>query len=289
MAHHQGVGEGRLRGRDLARPYRGIRASADLNPDDLVQACRSYAPVLADHHFSHLTAARLWGCPLPTPFDRREPLHVTAASPGRAPRAVGVIGHHAKLATVALRHGLPVSDAASTWLQLAAMLPVDELVVCGDHLLMVPHVLDPHDLRPYVSLDELRERTAAFSGRGARTAASALKRVRRGSESRPETLLRLLLSREGLPEPELNVGVTDADGRWLGRGDLVYPRWRTVVEYDGDGHRSSRRQYERDMTRIEDFVHAGWSVVRVRSRGLFVTTGATAARVERALRSHGWT
>jgi hypothetical protein len=63
--------------------------------------------------------------------------------------------------------------------------------------------------------------------------------LRPGAESRPETLLRLLLGRAGLPEPEVNVDIRDDSGRFLGRADLVYPPWRTIVEYDGDQHRTS--------------------------------------------------
>ena len=39
---------------------------------------------------------------------------------------------------------------------------------------------------------------------------------------------------------------------------------------------------------VEDFAGADWSVVRVRSRRLFVTSDDTVARIERALRRGGW-
>jgi very-short-patch-repair endonuclease len=98
----------------------------------------------------------------------------------------------------------------------------------------------------------------------------------------------LLLVRAGIPEPSLNVGVSSRQGRLLGRGDLVWPEWRTVVEYDGDNHRTSDKQYDRDIRRIEDFVAAEWRVVRVRKRGLFVATSDTVARVRSALAAGGW-
>jgi very-short-patch-repair endonuclease len=91
-----------------------------------------------------------------------------------------------------------------------------------------------------------------------------------------------------MPEPSLNVGVTSREGRLLGRGDLVWPEWRTVVEYDGDNHRTSDKQYDRDIRRIEDFVAAEWRVVRVRKHGLFVATSDTVARVRSALTAGGW-
>jgi hypothetical protein len=186
------------------------------------------------------------------------------------------------------RYGLPVSDPESTWLALALLLPVDELVACADHMILGPYILDPHDPRPYTTLHQLSLRLAAFSGRGARNARRALTLARVGSKSRPETLLRLLLGRAGIPEPRLNIDVTEWNGKVLGRGDLVWPEWRTVVECDGDEHRTNTTRYDRDTHRVEDFVAADLKVVRVRQRRLFVTKADTIARVEGALRSALW-
>jgi hypothetical protein len=182
-----------------------------------------------------------------------------------------------------------VSGPAATWLALAAVLPHDELVAAGDHLVLDPYQLDPADLRPYATIEQLNLALASFHGHGARSAASALPLIRRGAESRPESLLRLLLGRAGLPEPRLNIDVTDDAGRWLARCDLVYPRYRTVVEYDGDHHRANTRQYEKDMTRVENLTIAGLTVVRVRKYGLFSAPRETVERVKRALRVGGWT
>ena len=247
----------------------------------------AYLPALRDgQYFSHTTAARLWGCPLR--FDPAEPLHVTAVLPGRAPRRPGVIGHHARELSAVDRKGFPVTSAVQTWLSLAAVVPVDELVVAADHLLLDPYQLDPADIRPYVTLEQVAEAVDRFHGRGARAAASALQLARVGAESRQETVLRLLLHRAGLPRPELNIDVMDAAGRVLGRGDLVYPAFRTVVEYDGEQHRLDDRQYERDEHRIESFFGAKWDVVRVRKAGLRAARADTVERVTRALMRGGW-
>jgi len=245
--------------------------------------------VLGSHHFfSHLTAARLWGCPLRAVSD--EPLHVSATQPARAPRRRGVVGHHADPASeIVTRGGFPTSDPIATWLAIASIVTLDELVVAADHLVLDPYQVDPRDIRPFTSIEALRPAVDRFHGRGARRAASALHLVRQGAESRPETLLRLLLQRAGLPEPQPNREVRDDTGRWLGRADLVYADFRTVVEYDGDQHRSSRAQYEKDIIRWERFIAADWRVVRVRAGGLFVTPEATVQRVRRALHSGGWT
>jgi hypothetical protein len=43
----------------------------------------------------------------------------------------------------------------------------------------------------------------------------------------------------GLPEPEVNPDIRNASGRFVGRGDLVYRRWRVIVEYDRVGGREN--------------------------------------------------
>ena len=188
-----------------------------------------------------------------------------------------------------MRRGVPTSDPVSTWLAIASVVSLDELVVAADHLILDPYQLDPWDIRPFTSFTALVAAVQKFHGRGARRAASALDLVRQGAESRPETLLRLLLQRAGLPESEPNREVRDDAGRWLGRADLVYPAFRTVVEYDGDQHRMDRAQYEKDIIRWERFIAADWRVVKVRAGGLFATPEATVQRVRSALLAGGWT
>ena len=279
-----------MRGADLERPFHGVRSLTE-SEISVIGTCRAFEPLLRPGlFFSHLTAARLWGCPLPQSIARGAAIHVTATAPTRAPEGRGVIGHQSRpeLAATNRRYDLPVADAALTFCQLASVLPLDDLVAVGDHLVLDPAVLDPHDIRPHVTLGELQTRVRCFTGRGARAAASAIGLVRQGAESRPETLLRLLLGRAGLPEPEVNPELTDATGRWLGRADLVYREWRVIVEYDGDQHRTDSRQYEKDIARFEKFVDAGWNVVKVRKTGLFTQPRGTVARVERALTQRGW-
>lgn len=60
------------------------------------------------------------------------------------------------------------------------------------------------------------------------------------------------------------------------------------MEYDGDQHRTSTAQYEWDMMRREALTRAGWTVVYVRWRGLFVNPAHTADRVRSALERAGW-
>jgi hypothetical protein len=143
--------------------------------------------------------------------------------------------------------------------------------------------------RPFVRLEELQERVALYRVRGKRTAARALELVRPGAESRPETLLRLLLVDDGLPEAELNVAVYGKDGEFLARVDMLYRAFRVVVEYDGDQHRTDQRQFDRDMGRLDDLAAQGWRVVRVGARSLYRDPQDAVNRVRRALMAGGWT
>jgi len=271
-ARAAGLGDGRLRGADLARPFRGVRSAHPVSP------AAAYAPLLRPgDRFSHTTAAELWPLPLPT----AGAVHVTATPPRNAPRGAGVIGHAAR-GRIVMRGGLPVSDPLTLFVELATVLREEDLVAVGDALVLDPAVLDPLDLRPWATLDELRSGCADSRAPGSRRARRAAARVRQGAESPRETRLRLILLAAGLPEPELNQDVRDARGRWIGRFDMVYREAKVIVEYDGDQHRTSRDQYEKDMVRIERAIAAGSTVVRVRASGLN-RPAETVARVRAAL------
>ncbi|MGA1838422.1 hypothetical protein VD659_16000 [Herbiconiux sp. 11R-BC] len=280
-----GLSRGRMRGHDLARPFRGARVVRSVRPT-LLERCAAYAcRCPPGHFFSHVTAALLWNVPLPRELERGGALEVAVLKPGAMPRSAGIRGH--RLAgdgiRVVKRHGLDVADPASLWCQLARVLSHDDLVAAGDHLVLVPARPDPADPRPYVELSELQRRVAAFRGRGAPALRRAMAAVRQGAESRAETHLRLAIVRAGLPEPELQGEIRNARGRFLGRADMVYRFQRVIVEYNGDHHRTDPQQFEDDLVRIESFRDDGWTVVEVRKRGLYVTLSATLARIRRAL------
>jgi len=281
-----GLGRGRLSGPDLARPFHGVReARPDQDPDPAdvaARLARSYLPLLRpEDRFSHSTAAHLWPLPLPRGLDE---LHVSTTRHGCRPRSRGVTGHESSHGSPVLRDGLPVSDPVGLFVELGTLLTIDDLVAVGDALVLDPEVLDPRDPRPWITHDELRRGVGAHPRTpGLAAARRALALVRVGAESRPESLLRLLLIRAGLPEPELNQILFDSRDRRLGRFDLVYREARVIVEYDGDQHRTSTVQYDRDIRRLERAREASWAVVQVRARGLLIDPADTVSRVRRAL------
>lgn len=282
----------RLRRVDLSRPFRGMRsAHAGGETAELVFRCRALviaAP--AGAFLSHLTAATLWPLPVPPRSTRGSALHVSVRHPARAVRRVGVVGHtvHDPSVTVVWRSGLPLVDPASLFCQLAHVLTLPDLVAVGDALIHVPPYRRWGDDRPWLDLDALTLRVTEYRGRGKARAVAALGVLDAGSESRPESILRVTLTRAGLPRPEANGEIRSASGVFMARADLVFRRWRVVVEYDGDQHRTSRQQYVRDVERHAALGECGWTVVRVLADELFSRPRDVAARVEAALRRAGW-
>lgn len=251
----RGVGRDRLRAGDLVTPHRGTRASAPVG-DDLRSRARAIRPLLTEgRHLSHVTAAELLGMRVPPRAGRA--LHVTFPQAARAMRRPGVVGHRTRYPapTVVTSDGLPVSDPVEAWLESAAILGVDDLVVMGDGLV--------RRRSPVATLDALWARIDRPGRRGAAKLRTALGLMRPGTDSAPETMLRLLIVRHGLPEPVPNAELTDARGRVVGHGDLVWPDRRLVVEYDGRHHAEDDRQFSIDIRRLNAIQAAGYRVIRV--------------------------
>lgn len=69
---------------------------------------------------------------------------------------------------------------------------------------------------------------------------------------------------------------------------MVYRRYRVIVEYDGDQHRTDTRQYDHDVGRLDRFAAHGWRVVRLTGRAFATDRATCLARIEQALVSGGW-
>ncbi|HEU5222809.1 MAG TPA: hypothetical protein VFU07_03915 [Candidatus Lumbricidophila sp.] len=277
-----GVSRERLRGRDLHAPFSGVRTTEPML--DLESRCRAFSTVMrADDHFSHVTAARLWGIPLPAAFEADPRLHVTRTR-GSATVRRGLVGHETSPRLVLVQRGLALSTPADTWCELATCrlpggrtLTRDELIVAGDRLFAWP--------QPLATRGEVADAMIRHTGgRGIRVLREALREVRPGSASPRESRLRLLVVRAGFPEPELNGPIRLRIGTTV-HGDLVFRAYRVVLEYEGDQHRTDARQFMRDVDRVNSLNDAGWRVIRVH-RG---TSDATVlAWLEAGLRARGW-
>lgn len=115
---------------------------------------------------------------------------------------------------------------------------------------------------PLCTLQELSDMSGSW-GRtvGAARLRLALPQIREGVESPRETVTRLALAGAGFPEPVVAHDVFQ-DGRFLGRVDLAYPKFRIAIEYDGK-HHWTEEQALKDIARINRIQQAGWLVIRV--------------------------
>lgn len=273
-----GIGTERLRRTDLMRPFHGVRATGAV---DVVSA---YLPIMAPHQFfSHGTAALLHGMRLPRRVSDDPDVHVGVFAPDRAPRMDGVCGHELRpaLARLERRPDYPLTDPISTWVALASTLTVEELVVAGDGLISRQ--------RPRASLDDIRDATRRVRrARGVDRLRTAAPLLRAGTDSARETGLRRCLQRAGLPEPEVNGRIVNEADAFLAFGDLVYRRWRVIVEYDGGQHRDDEWQYHRDIDRLDDLMAAGWRVVRINKTHLRSGGAIAVKKVRDALVAGGW-
>ncbi|KDE99558.1 hypothetical protein Y900_011550 [Mycolicibacterium aromaticivorans JS19b1 = JCM 16368] len=98
--------------------------------------------------------------------------------------------------------------------------------------------------------------------RGVRQLRELLPLIDAGAASPKESWLRLLLIDGGLPRPETQIPVFD-DGVPIAYLDMGYRDLKLAFEYDGDQHRSDRRQYVRDIRRLPMLERLGWEVIRV--------------------------
>jgi hypothetical protein len=293
-ARRSSVGRGRLRGSDLAHPHHGIYvAAAAATDDDVFARCERLLPALGERHwFSHGTAARIWGMPLGGRYLASDPLHVTSIASDVAFRHRGTVGW--VTADASIGRGvfgmLPVIAPADAWCQLAIRgavvarrtVPHEWLVAAGDFLLTGKRKGRGEREAALCTIDELRAAVARRGrGRGAALLRVALEDLRWPVDSPNETRLRLGLVAYRLPEPQVQVPVMTADG--LRHADLGYPEERVLLEFQGDEHRTSRRRWLRDLTRVQLFQDAGYHVILIGAADLEPNCAPLAARVRRAL------
>jgi Protein of unknown function (DUF559) len=171
--------------------------------------------------------------------------------------------------------GLPVTSPARTAFDLARQVPLGDGVARLDALMRATTF----------SVEDVLLLAKRYEGaRGLQRLRKALPLVDAGAASPKETWLRLLIVRAGLPTPETQLPVV-SHYRTVALLDMGWKRFKVAVEYDGDQHRTSRRQYVRDIRRIQALEACGWIVVRVVVED---RPEAVICRVREALRRRGY-
>lgn len=151
--------------------------------------------------------------------------------------------------------GLPTTTAARTALDLACRNPVGAAVPAIDALARATAL----------NLADVHALSERYAGRrGITRARRALTLVDAGAQSPRETWLRLLLIEAGFPRPQTQIPVYDPYGVLLAVLDMGWRDIKVAVEYEGDHHRTDRRVFNHDITRLETLtMELGWIVVRV--------------------------
>ena len=98
--------------------------------------------------------------------------------------------------------------------------------------------------------------------------------------------MRSVLVFAGLPEPEVNAAVR-LHGSATVLGDLWFPRWRTLVEYEGSQHQLDRHQYVADIDRYAAYRRDDLTYVQVTKEKLRAPR-AVVREVHAALVSRGY-
>ncbi|WP_326968453.1 hypothetical protein [Arthrobacter sp. CG_A4] len=289
-AAEAGVSPKRLRHRSLAALGRGIRS---LNPTlelPLSVRVRPFVEVNERCAVSHLTAAELGWLPARRQKEGPQMYHMIRPEGAAHLNRPHVIVHRMKLYDdeITLLDGIPITTPERTWLDLAEMLTVDELVVAGDSCVRVPRrEFEGRDL-PLCSLGDLQRMIDRHKGkRGICKAKQALTLIRVGSDSPQESLLRLAIGRAGLPEPELNVPIIDDVGTRHHKPDLSYRKFRIGIEYEGEQH-GDEAQIVRDIARSDRYTALGWTEVRISKRHMVHDAKAAVAKIRTAIVQAGW-
>ncbi len=251
--------------------FRGVYVSRQTPVTVHLLGKAALLAVEAGSHLSHHTAAQLWGATVP------DDPSVHVSSRGSRAQRPGIAAHRVKADQhVVTWRGLPLTSPGQTFLDLAHVLNLVDLVVLGDSLVKANR-LSPTSL---VAL------TADHRGPYSKLARRAARLVRSGVDSAMETRLRLLMIFGGLPEPEVDHRVHDSDGTLLYRFDLCYLSWRLLIEYDGR-HHAADDQWQSDIARDEQFDSWRLRKVVVVASDIFRTPANTLTRIRRAMHDQG--
>ncbi len=281
----QGVPRSRLLRADVERVSRSLYRPIGWD-FDLEAAARALSAATPGAWISHVTAARLRCSCLPPWLADSTELHLSKPRSVPGARRKGVIGHRVIAADdeVESVDGIRISTRPRTWLDMARLLPLNDLVCMGDELIRVPRqALEGRDM-PFATLEELHALVKRHPNlQGVVRARQALELMRVGADSAPESLLRLAMLDAGIPEPELQLKLR-SDDPFSPSADLGFRQRRVAIQYDG-GHHLAEAQTLSDRRRNKAFEAGGWTVLVFRRDDLADRFELATKKIKKALRS----
>lgn len=268
-----GITQTVLRGTRFRRLFRGVYVWIDVQLTLIVWLRGALLVLPKGTIVSHFSALWLYGVEVGTPtgfeFSTNRML-VTKLKRVTLHRRLG------RLTAYGL-HGLAVTGPDRTLVDCATRLTAIQFVQAADWMIH----------RGRTTIESLMEFALNSHIDGVVRARRWMLLVREGAESPMETLVRLMLVFARLPEPECNRNICDESGNVLARGDLVYFRFKVLVEYDGWQHERDARQRQRDRERRELLEAEGWRVIVITSADL-KRPSAIPWRVYEALKAKGY-
>jgi hypothetical protein len=155
---------------------------------------------------------------------------------------------------IAMVRGMPVTSPARTAFDLACRNPVGSAVAAVDALARATGL-------KVADAELVADRYKGH--RNIRRARRALDLVDAGAQSPRETWLRLLVIEAGYPRPETQIPVHGEYGELVAVVDMGWESVKIALEYEGEHHRTDRRQLRRDIERYEALDEMGWVIIRV--------------------------
>lgn len=259
-AKQLGLTSEQLRGKGFVQVSQGIHRPTDWD-FDFTEAARALSAQSPGAWISHVSAARIHGLVLPPWLSDSAELHLSKPRMLPEVRRTGITGHNVLACPDEVEQvgDLWISTRARTWLDMARILPLPDLVCMGDQLVRMPRPEFEDRSTAFATLNGLWKLVGRHSNlQGIVRAREALGLMRVGSDSSPETLLRLAMLDAGLPEPELQISLWDRQG--APSADAGYRGRRIALQYDG-AHHLEELQRHRDRRRNKAFQDAGWTVL----------------------------
>lgn len=253
--------------------FRGVWICADIEVTLHIRILGARLVLPADAVVSHTTALLLRGVDAVPPG----PLHFSTNTTLRC-RQTGIVLHR-RLGQLhpEFVEGIPVVGPDRAFVDSATLIGHRDLIRVGDGLVRLG-LTTPERLCRYAEERHLD---------GVRRARLTSCLVRAGVDSVAETDVRLLLRVARLPDPEVNAWILADTGAVIARGDLVYRRYKVLVEYDGWHHERDARQRQKDHLRRERLEASGWKVIVITAADMRDPLGIV-RRVHSALVARGY-
>jgi hypothetical protein len=173
--------------------------------------------------------------------------------------------------------GMLVTSPGRTVFDCLRVLPDDAALAVLDRALQ----------RGWTSFGEQVRRVRAHAGRGgAPRLARLIRAAGGGAHSVAERRMATLLLTAGISGWVANAPIRDGSGL-IGYGDIVFTRARLVIEIDGFAYHSDTERFQRDRTRQNRLVNAGWTVLRFTWRDLRDRPEQVITTIRAALRRFG--